>query len=77
MNKQRRKRIEEVTGKMRDLLTEIEIARDEEEEYRNNIPENLQGSERYEKTEEYCDGLNEFIDTLESAFEDLDTLINE
>lgn len=75
MNKQRRKRIEEVTGKMRDLLTEIEEIRDEEEEYRDNIPDNLQGSERYEKAEEYCGGLNEFIDTIESTLEDLDNLI--
>ena len=76
MNKQRRKAIESATGKIRDLLAELETLRDEEEEeYRDNIPENLQGSERYEKADECVDELTEAIDTIESSLDDIDNII--
>ena len=74
MNKQRRKAIESATGKIRDLLAELETLRDEEE-YRDNIPENLQGSERYEKADECVDELTEAIDTIESSLDDIDNII--
>lgn len=76
MNKQRRKAIEDVTGKIRDLLVDLEVLRDEEEEYRDNIPENLQGSERYEKADECVDGLTDVIDEIERQLEEVDELIN-
>lgn len=75
MNKQRRKAIDNVTGKIRDLLVDLETLRDEEEEYRDNIPENLQGSERYEQADECVDGLTEAIENIESALDDIDGLI--
>lgn len=75
MNKQRRNAIDEVTGKIRDLLVDLETLRDEEEEYRDNIPENLQGSERYEQADECVDGLTEAIENIESALDDIDGLI--
>lgn len=75
MNKQRRKQIEDVTGKIRDLLADLENLRDEEEEYKDNIPENLQGSERYENAEECVYDLTEAIDSIESALEDIDNCI--
>ena len=75
MNKQRRKAIENVTGKIRDLLSDLEMLRDEEEEYKDNIPENLQGTERYERAEECVDNLTEAIDSIESALEEIDECI--
>ncbi len=39
----------------------------EQEEYRDNMPENLQGSERYEKADEACDNLRGALDSLEEA----------
>ena len=75
MNKERRKQIEDITGKIRDLLTELETCRDDEEYYRDSIPENLQGSERYEKADECVDSLTEAIDSIESALEDIDNCI--
>lgn len=75
MNKQRRKQIEEVTGKIRDLLVDLEVLKDEEEEYKDNIPENLQGTERYERAEECVDGLQEAIDDIDRALENIDEYI--
>ena len=75
MNKERRKAIENVSGKIRDLLVDLEVLRDEEEEYRDNIPENLQGSERYERADECVDGLTEAIDEIERQLENIDECI--
>ena len=75
MNKERRKKIEDITGKMRDLLTDLESLADEEEEYKDNIPENLQGSERYERAEECVDGLQEAIREIETSLENIDDCI--
>jgi hypothetical protein len=48
----------------------------EEEEYRDNMPENLQGSERYETADTACDNLQSAIDSLEEAFEYLNEATN-
>ena len=52
----------------------MEDLQGEEEEYRDNIPENLQGSERYEKAEEACDTLSEAVDGLENIITSLGEL---
>ena len=57
MNKKRRNRIVAVV----DELTEI---MDEENEYLENIPENLQGSLKYDESEEASSLLQEAIDVL-------------
>ena len=59
MNKARRKNIQDVVNQLEDLKSTLEDLQGEEEEYRDNIPENLQGSERYEKAEEACDTLSD------------------
>lgn len=90
MNKQRRKeikqvidRLEEIRGEVGFLLDTIQGIMDEETEYRDNIPENMQGGDRYEMADNACnelesahdtldqvdDGLSEVISSLESAAE--------
>lgn len=76
MNNQRRKQIENVVAKLMDLQSEIETLRDDEQEVVDNMPENLQGSERYEIAEAAADNLDgacssmeELIDYLNSAAE--------
>lgn len=69
MNRERRKKIDEVIEKaneLQDMLQElqevIEEIRDEEEEYLDNIPENLQGSERYEVAESSVENLDNAVE---------------
>lgn len=57
MNKVRRKRVEDVIQKIEELKAEVEEILDEESEYRDNIPENMQQSERYENADNNCDNL--------------------
>lgn len=83
MNKFRRKAVNEVMKKIEELQSEmdevlegIEVLRDEEQEYLDNIPENLQGSERYELAEAAVDALTSAYDTFEEAKDQLDDVIS-
>ena len=55
MNKIRRKNLQSIIDQLEELKSSLEDLQAEEEEYRDNIPENMQESERYEKADEACD----------------------
>ena len=71
MNNIRRKEIREIideletmAGKLDDLYSWLDELKSEEDEYRDNIPENLQGGIRYEESEEASDNMEYASDTL-------------
>jgi len=53
---------------IRSLIYQLLRVRDGEEHYRDNIPENLQGSEVFERADQCACLLNEAIELLESAY---------
>ena len=53
----------------------LEMVMEAEEEARDNIPESLQGSERYEKAEEACDNLFEAIGYIEEAADSIEAAV--
>ena len=72
MNKKRRKCIDSVIlkiNKLQDIIEElqqdIEAIAADEQYYLDNIPENLQGSERYEAGENAVENLEDAIDWLD------------
>jgi poly-gamma-glutamate capsule biosynthesis protein CapA/YwtB (metallophosphatase superfamily) len=76
MNNDRRKEINKAIGLLQEALSILEVARDEEGDTFNNMPENLQSSERGQKTEEAygqlesaCCVIEEAISECESAAE--------
>ena len=76
MNAARRKEIQKVYDALEEARTALEEIQGEEEEYRDNIPENMQGGERYEKAVDACDNLEsagysleEILGYLEQAME--------
>ena len=73
MNKTRRKELEELYDTIYEAKDRLEMLHDEEEEYRDNIPENLQGSERYERAEEAVDALDSAMSSLEEALNYIET----
>ena len=73
MNKARRKVIQEIHDKIVDLKDSLDDIISEEEEYRDNIPENMQGSDKYAKVDEACDALHDAITNLEDAVDNLNT----
>jgi hypothetical protein len=67
MNNKRRKALEAVFDQLNETKGVLEDMQIEEEEYRDNIPENMQNSERYTRTEKICDDLEEAVSLLEEA----------
>lgn len=54
MNKLRRKDLREITDQLETLQELLQELQEQEEEYRDNMPENLQGSEKYERADGVC-----------------------
>ena len=77
MNKARRKSIQDVANQLEELKSTLTEIQGEEEEYRDNIPENLQGSQQYETADEACDTLSEAVDGLEDIITSLSELAEE
>lgn len=69
MNKARRKELSRAVELLGEAQSIIESCRDEEQEYMDNIPENLQESEKYYAAEEAVNNMGEAIDSVESAME--------
>lgn len=83
MNNTRRKGIKKISEKVSDLriqleelLSEIEEVKGEEEEYRDNIPENMQSGERYEVAEAAVESLDSAYGILEDAISSLEEMEN-
>lgn len=84
MNKNRRKEISkcitsleqvisEAKEKLEEIQSDIENIRDEEQGYMDNMPENLQDSDRYYTAEAAVDNLDNAINSLESIIGELDS----
>ncbi len=71
MNKERRKSLREIQSKLDRLGQDLETLKEEEEEYRDNMPENLQESERYQRADEVCDLLMEALENMDSAYQQI------
>ena len=65
MNNDRREKLKRANGYLELALGIVSGVLDEEESCLDNIPENLQGSERYEKIETAVDNLESVIESIE------------
>ena len=73
MNKARRKALDEVISKIEEAKELLENLQAEEEEYRDNMPENLQGSERYEAADAAVDNMSSAVDALDEAISGIES----
>lgn len=71
MNNARRKQIQELVDRLAEVHSDLEGILSDEESYRDNIPENLQSSERYEQSEAACSNLEDAVSTLEDVISTL------
>lgn len=76
MNAKRRKSLKEIFEQVSELKNQLENLREEEEEYTENMPENLWGSERYEKAQEHINDMGEAEDNLESAINLIESIVD-
>lgn len=67
MNDKRRSRISKAVSMLESAFSIIEAVRDEEQGCLDNMPENLECSERYEKMENAVDKLDDAISSIEEA----------
>ena len=80
MNNPRRKQIISIVSQISEikeeldcLAEELESIKEEEEEYRDNMPENLQASERYEKAETAVDAMESAAYSVSEAISYIET----
>ena len=69
MNNTRRKSIQRIINGITALKEDLEVLLDEEQEYLDNIPENLQESDRALAAEDAIDNLSSAQDSLEEVVE--------
>ena len=75
MNNRRRKKIEILSTEIEKLSNCIQDICDEEQECLYNMPENLQGTDRYSKAEECCEQLEECIDLLSEVIDIMEEVV--
>lgn len=71
MNKETRKHIAKIIDDLDGAKIALENIKYDEEEKRDNMPENLQNSERYEAFDEACDALDDAITSIDEAVDRL------
>lgn len=75
MNKARRERIRRIFDALTQNLNDLNAIHDEEEEYHDNIPENLLGSERAEASESAAESLSNAADSIQEALDYIEGII--
>lgn len=69
MNKTRRDELDRIRSRLEQALDSLEAVKSEEEDSRDNTPESLQYTDRYEQSEAACDSLAEAVGNLEAAID--------
>lgn len=77
MNQERRRRLEIILERLERIQSGVEEVLDEEEHYRERVPEGLQDSEQYEQSDAVCDDLSEALDGLADAVSSIVSVIAE
>ena len=74
MNKNRKQVIKTYTNILRDVLQKLDNVLDEERDYYDNMPENLQSSLRADASQDAIDELEEAIADIGDAIEHLENI---
>ena len=67
MNNKRRSKLKKADGILSEALSIVQAVLDEEEDSFENIPESLQGTDRYDKMEEAIDYLGDCVEQIDAA----------
>lgn len=73
MNAARRKEIDKARAMIEEAKGLIEAAQSDEQDYFDNMPENMQGGERGQKAEQSADALQEAADACDEVLQALET----
>ncbi len=75
MTKLRKNRLRQVLSLIEDAKTILEEVKDEEETAMDNMPENLQGTARYEQMEDAVCNLEDAVCNLEDAVDSIQEVL--
>ena len=75
MNKVRREQLGIAYGRLKDCAEDLALIRSDEEDALDNIPENLQGTEKAERMEEAISSIDDAIECIEEAIQYLDEVV--
>ena len=75
MNNPRRKKLNTILEQLVEIHTALEEVKDEEQEYFDNIPENFQSSERYEKAENAVAALEDALSMFDDIADNIETAL--
>jgi hypothetical protein len=76
MNALRRKRLNDFIKVVEMIKEELESIKDEEQEYFDGIPDNLQSGERYEASESAIDNMDSAVSSLEEVISSIEEITN-
>lgn len=76
MNATRRKEIAGLSLELTSIRCRLETLRDEEQEFNNNLPDNLRESARANASDDALEALDEAVDMLEQLESSLDEVGN-
>ena len=77
MNEERRERLEIILNRLEDIQSDVNEILNDEEHYRDNIPEDLWESEQYEQSDAVCDDLSDAVDGLDDAVSSIVSALTE
>ena len=75
MNNKRRVKLQVIAAKISDICDEIDSVYEEEADCMNNMPENLQGSDRYAQSEDICEQLYECAEMLNDIIDIINDIV--
>lgn len=75
MNAERRKALTLLQGEMMDIVERLNQLKDEEQDYKDNMPENMQSGEKGDKADTAISELETAIENIESASANIDEAI--
>lgn len=76
MNRDRRKRLMQLSEKLSEVRTSLESILEEEENAFDNLPESIQESEKGERMQEYIENIGEAISNIEETEACLEEIFN-
>ena len=76
MDKQRRKKLEDVLDRLQGCMMDLEYIKEEEQESYDNLPESLQYSEKGEQMQENVDDLDYVISDLDQVIDSVNEIID-
>jgi uncharacterized protein YukE len=76
MNKDRRKRLQNVIDALRNMVDELYAIQEEEQEAYDNLPESFQEGERGEKMSDAIDTLDMVLSEIDSQADELQEMID-